>query len=197
MPETTTNELMEMKKLIVNLAAYYEKDLSAVQIGMYADQLYRLMSLGDLIVAIKRYCDDPNNEFFPRPISKLAGFIQPKTDDDADAKEAAGRIIAAVPKFGWNNELLAKTSIGPLGWKVVELQGGWRAVCEVMNDRNITSLQAQYRDLAKAEIKRARLGHIDNAPGLPSPDRSALESGRGLEVVQQLSKVKSLEEPKK
>lgn len=85
-------------------------------------------------------------------------------DDDLVARDISGKIIRAITKIGWANPKEAKAYIGDLGWQVVELQGGWHIVCDVTNDQ-LPTMQAQWRELAKAQIMKARCGGEFKLPG--------------------------------
>lgn len=106
---------------------------------------------------------------FPVPRQIIEKF-QPVKDEDSEAREAAGRIVAAVSRFGWPNPERAKEYVGELGWAVVERQGGWVTVCEVLTPENVGQMQAQWRDLAKSVQKRTKMGIGDEPPKLPEPE---------------------------
>jgi len=102
--------------------------------------------------------------FAEDPIAKRKQIAE---TDDAQAREAASRIVSAVAKYGYTNPDRAEKHVGQLGWKVVCLQGGWERVCRMLSDANSGMLQAQWRDLAKSQITRHRDGTFDQPPGLP------------------------------
>ncbi len=69
--------MKEIKILLVKLAAYYEKTLTDEQIQMYSAQLYdNGMNGENLTEACRIYVNNPTNEFFPRPISKLMVLVK-------------------------------------------------------------------------------------------------------------------------
>lgn len=129
------------------------------------------LSLEELRTGAYKLMNDPSLTRFPMP-GKIIEAARPSISTDDEAKEAAGRIVAAISKFGYPNRLEAKKYIGELGWRVVEMQGGWGHLCESTRDQQIPSLQAQFRELAKSQHKKAQLGRLDEAPSLPGSDSS-------------------------
>lgn len=163
----------EFKIKLIELAAFYEKSLTDEQLKVYAQYLIQRITISEFAIAIGKYCDDSKNEFFPRPISKLVALVHEPVDDDAQARDAAGRIVHAISKYGWCNVESARNYVGELGWAVVSKQGGWVNLCEASRTMNLETFQAQSRDLAKSQIKMARAGLIDTPPGLPARDNVA------------------------
>lgn len=161
--------ITELKKLIVQLAAYYEKDLSDEQIVLYANDLASLLSFDEALTAAAAYRRDPENTFFPRPISKLVKYARPERPDSDAALEVAASIIKCVKRHGYPNGTEARAEMGEVGWAVVQAFGGWATICEIMNDKNIPTYTAQFRELAKAKIADARAGRFDETPTLPAP----------------------------
>lgn len=161
--------MSEYKIKILELAAFYEKTLTDEQVRVYSEFLAVRLTTHELVQAIALYCDDPKNEFFPRPVSKLVALIKEPIDDDSTAREVAARIVAAIPKFGWCNQEAAKNFVGEIGWAVIEKQGGWPYLCEHYGvDIQMSAFQAQVRDLAKSQIHLAKRGLADTPPALPS-----------------------------
>lgn len=115
----------------------------------------------DKIITMRR-----GRDFFPSP-ADIAKVIQPQLDPDDEAREAASRIIGAISKYGQYNPGAAKEYIGELGWAVVNRFGGWMNICIMDIEESTTTMQAQFRDLAKSIYRRAELG-IYTAPKLPS-----------------------------
>ena len=90
--------------------------------------------------------------------------------DELQAREAASLISYAVSRFGSTRDLeRVRTNIGELAWWVVERSGGWYAICEKHKPDNAAMLEAQWRELAKCQLNRSRLGLTDDPPGLPEP----------------------------
>lgn len=87
-----------------------------------------------------------------------------RADGASESKQVAALIVGSVSRFGWNNSKMAEEAIGPLGWKVVEMSGGWPQICNILTDRNTSTLTAQWRDLAASLAEKERLG-ITALPG--------------------------------
>lgn len=160
------NKRADISKIIVALAEYYDKILSAQQIAMYVEDLIELEPQ-ELVDAIKRYRNDPKNERFPLPV-KLKAMIGAADSPEDAARDASSRIVAAVSRYGWNNPTQARVYIGGLGWEVVRRQGGWLNVCEMLTYSNQGQYQAQWREIALS-IQRSGASSF-SGPMLPSPD---------------------------
>jgi len=157
-----------ISRILTMLAEYYDKILSKSQLTMYSAHLQDLTT-EELQAACSTYTRDPNNKFFPLP-AMLRQLIRPVLiGDDENAREAAGRILASVSKFGHTNTERAREYVGDLGWAVVARQGGWLNVCTMLTEDNVGMLQAQWRELAISLQRRARAGLLDTPPGLPEP----------------------------
>lgn len=158
------DERAALKALIVMTSAYYGQRLDDTVVEMYAEDLADL-PLDAVRRALVEARRDPKQRTFPLP-AVIRDKIQPFDNADADAKEAAGRIVAAVSRFGWNNVARAREYVGELGWAVVERQGGWETLCRTLTEDNIGQMQAQWRDLALSVSKRAKLGILNEPPRL-------------------------------
>lgn len=180
----------ELKEIIILTASYYNRTLSEPVLNMYAEDLEDLDPRA-VVQAYKAWRQNPKNTQFPLP-AQIRGLINPEIDEDVIAKTAASRIIEAVARFGWCNSQDARAHIGELGWSVVSRFGGWSYVCENMGrELNITTFQAQARDLAKAQAQLAKAGRLNEAPALPQPSGSQKQL---TEVTKMIGRVKSVEE---
>lgn len=97
--------------------------------------------------------------------------IRPEALIDAEAREAASRVICAVSKFGYSQPEAAKEWMGSLGWFIVDRAGGWNNLCEFLDHDNQGMHEAQFRELAKAQILRSRAG-ITSTPSLPMSEQN-------------------------
>jgi len=113
-------------------------------------------------------------------IKEILDQILPPTDFESEAREAAGRILQAVNRFGWVNPTEACKFIGELGWRAVERYGGWNSLCHTMTVQNTPIIQAQLRDIALASLKRAAAGLDNQAPLLNARDRNLLSETKKL-----------------
>jgi hypothetical protein len=146
--------MIETKKLLVKLAAYYEKKLSDEQIQIYAEQLNEALTSAELSHACKLYINDPTNEFFPRPVSKLIHLIRQPISANDEAVSIADRVVEAISRFGWANEAEAMSFIGEAGKAAVRRNGGWNYLCSNLGTNlDIGQFRAQCRDGVKANIQ--------------------------------------------
>ncbi len=188
----TLNERQEIKKLWALMSAYYQNPLRDEVILMYLEDVSDL-PFSAVVEAFTTYRKNPKNIRVPIP-AQLRTIVSPPEDDDSMAKEAAARIIAGVSKFGRSKPGEASEYIGELGWLVVQKQGGWWSICNYLNEGSISSLQAQLRDLAVAQIKLARAGKLNTPPALPVADPKGQKKINSL--VQELVEMKKFPIPK-
>lgn len=87
-----------------------------------------------------------------------------EVSDETKAIDVAGRIVEAVHNIGYARWPDAAELIGEIGQYVVRLGGGWEAICEDVNQDNLTAMRAQWRDQALAAIRKQRNGELDLAP---------------------------------
>jgi hypothetical protein len=101
-------------------------------------------------IIIERNSRDP----FPS-IKEIRTIIDPELDPDQEAMVIASRIVGTVSRVGPYQPELARQSIGDVGWKIVQSEGGWENVCQTLTYENQGMLKAQWRNLAKTFISRA------------------------------------------
>ena len=116
---------------------------------------------------------DPNvaeralNSFVRDPQGKrlTIGLLESLGSGDRNAGDAAleapGRILSLVERYGMPNENAAREAAGPELWKVVELAGGWRMLCETPSYDNWATTAAQIREVAKSVFRRIAAGGLD------------------------------------
>lgn len=169
-----TAESITHIKFWTQVAEYYQSNASSLAIKMYARDTQNT-SAQDLWQAWDEFRSTQKHTRMPLPM-ELKSILNPKLDGDDQAREAAARIITAIPKFGYMNGGLAREFIGELGWEVVKLQGGWGYLCQHHQSENDGVLQAQCRELSKAVATKAKRGELDQAPALPEKlgDKKAL-----------------------
>lgn len=97
---------------------------------------------------------------FPTPfeleitIKKLLG----ETAESPD--EVAGRILQSVTRFGSPNGVDAEKFIGPVGWEVVRMYGGWSSICQNMKVDQKAIYFSQWKGLADSLLKKAEVQKI-------------------------------------
>lgn len=141
-------KLKQIKKLLIGLAEYFSRELTPGQLAMYADDLVDL-DIEKLATAIQLV--RKQNKFFPMPSEIREAAIGSVRDE---ALEVASSIAAAMSRYGWNNSERARAFIGPVGWRVVEYEGGWENLCASVQNEEIGTRKAQWREMAAVVIKR-------------------------------------------
>lgn len=162
----TFEERKKAAKAMAAFAKMYGRDLDQDTLSLILDKLADL-SFDDFMMAIVVYSDDPRNKTFPVP-AQLKAIVLQRKDPRTEAIEASARIVSAVSSCGWTNPNSAKQYIGELGWRCVQMIGGWQYVCENLGvNINVSTFQAQMRDLAEASFTRSANGFGDQPPELP------------------------------
>lgn len=147
---------MTIKETIALTFAYYHpgQALDDAVLLMYAEDLADLDE-HEVMRAYQIYRRDPNHTRFPLP-AKIREIVCPQDYISAEDKaaEVAARICGAVSSYGWNNGRGAEAYIGPVGWQVVQRQGGWSYICENLGVRiNPSTFQAQLRKQLESNFK--------------------------------------------
>jgi hypothetical protein len=208
----------EIKKALVMLAAYYEKVLSPEQIEIYSNQLAESLTAEETLQACKMYINEPANEFFPRPLSKLIHLIKKPVSNEDQATNLASKILQAVIDHGyrwnvgsWRNTTLdgvtdirktfqgsdqlylqwdhaALSVFGPLGIIIIDRFGGWESFCELVRNSPDGVIRAQIKTLALS------LMNTNDKTG--SFEIPLISSGpvKGLENLIQLANIKTIKE---
>lgn len=147
---------MSLKEIIALTFAYYHpgQSLADQVLLMYAEDLADIPN-EDVIIAYQKYRRDPKNIRFPLP-AKIREIVYPENyiTPEEQAAEVAARITGAVTGCGWSNARAAEDYIGPVGWGVVQRQGGWMHICENLGvNINPSTFQAQIRRQLEANFK--------------------------------------------
>lgn len=162
--------IQTIKALVLKNAMFYGETLTDAVIAMHAEALSDL-PVDQIATAYSALTRKARVRRMPLP-AEVRDLIQPQEDrerDDADASRVvAGKIPAAISKYGSYNSDAAKEYIGELGWEVVQAQGGWQVLCMNTNPEALPILQAQWRELALSLLRRARMGKLNEKPSLPT-----------------------------
>lgn len=160
---------MTISTLIIKLAAYYEKILTDDQVEIYANQLAESLTPEETALACKKYIDNPANEFFPRPVSKLIYLVKKPVSNEDMAQNITGLLMAAVRAYGphwasghaqsgemiyagkdqayktWENAALSV--FGQVGLVAVQRYGGWLNFCQNVYESPEGVVRAQVKNL--------------------------------------------------
>jgi hypothetical protein len=159
----------------MDLADFYGYSPTERQVELYGEVLSRFPY--DIVRdCMKSYMTNPKNHHFPIPPHKIITERYPELAPpepikapgaEEEAKIVAGNILTAISRFGSYQSSKAREFLGEVGWEVVKRQGGWLAVCEMVDNKNQGMVQAQWRELALSVIKMSSVGRLQEAPSLP------------------------------
>lgn len=177
-----------LAKMLIDMAKFYSYELESRQLEMYVSVLNQFPQEA-VLKAGRDYVHNLKNTKFPiPPHSIMSEFLPKEASPEHLAKEAAGRILQAISKFGWPNPNDAKAFIGELGWRAVERFGGWFRVCSDLGvSLSPDTFYAQARDLCRSTLELGAAGIHDQPIGIEAPKSNVL----GL--VQNLADQKKLD----
>lgn len=120
-----------------------------------------------------------NMDTFPslaviRRIIESQGYDSP----DEIGTEIAARIEKAISRFGYCRSGDAMDYLGELGERVVQMMGGWQAVCDVTTNE-LPSFRKKARDLAQIVFKKQIDGRGEKPPALPNTLKNAVAIASG------------------
>lgn len=191
------------KLSLLELAAYYEKALTDEQLRIYSEQLFEYLSESEVRSAVKLYVSNPENEFFPRPISKLISLVKEPLNVQDLSQQAAALIKQAVvdrqsfwtqgyfwgkhPETGedlfyyegktkthWTWREAAEEYFGSLGLAIVDHMGGWHKVCERFNESPDTVVWPQLLKSGESVQTIYRHEKENTLPALPERSKDVL-----------------------
>lgn len=176
--------IQKLKEVIVLTAAYYNQTISNEVLLMYVQDLAEF-DYQNVIKAYSEYRRNPKNLRMPLP-AQIIQLLNPEISDDSLAIDSASRVIEAVSKIGWNNSQQAKEYIGDLGWSAVQAFGGWEFICLNLGvDIQLSTFNAQIRDIAKSKIHKAKLGMHDGPVAIPfNEKRSEMIESKKLKLLE-------------
>lgn len=179
-------ELQDLKIYMSNLSAYYQRPLSDVVIRMYADDLKDL-SFDQIMRAYESYRRDGKNRTMPIP-AQIRAMVEHKADAHDVGVLTAAKVMQAVSKFGHTNSEAAMEFIGPLGVAAIRTFGGWLSVCENLGSTiDVTTFQAQIREIVKSESKMVEIGAKEYQIGSEKIKQSLLERSDSKAILQLFS----------
>jgi len=161
----------EIKKLIIEDAAFYDAQMNDVKLRLWAEQLADL-SPADVREAMFKLRSE-GHRFQPMP-AEIRKAIRPEMKIEAEAQVAVGRIFEAIRTFGYMQAAKAREFVGDLGWSAVQAYGGWENLCCSQDLGSYGTVRAQLRDYCEAALLRARQGRSNVQPGMiagPEPKR--------------------------
>lgn len=160
-------EIKSVKKYLVGLSVYYNKQLDPMSLEMMAEDLQAL-TFTEFQEAIKKYRMNPKNTQFPLPAA-LVAIIKPQENDLDVARTIANKIWDGIGKFGYTGAERAKEALGELGWEVVQQMGGWVSICQCASGDQRGIFVAQARELADSIMRLSKAGKLNHKFELPKP----------------------------
>jgi hypothetical protein len=139
--------MSSIKLELIKLAMVTNHELTELAANVYVENLSDLPQ-DQVIQAIRGWVK--KERFFPAISDLRKNLCADSQTPREKADVVANRIWDAIARFGWNNPEKAKAYIGELGWKTVEMAGGWVGMCETSDMENKNIIIAQTRDLAMA-----------------------------------------------
>lgn len=151
-----TPEQKEFAGIIYAIAEMTNTVVSDFMLQLYDEQLSPL-GYPKVNAALKRvFADAGARKGFPtvNDIKKEMGASELNPDDEANL--IAGNIVGAIRRIGSYNHEGAREAIGEIGWKVVNMLGGWAPLCERVHDDDLPTYTAQFRQMAKAMLNNQK-----------------------------------------
>lgn len=112
---------------------------------------------------VETYGDELSTEILKRCILKMRGRYTIPTLGDLQAEleemknlesdsplEIASKMASAICKFGGANVQGARNYIGEIGWKVVELEGGWGRICRTLQESQMPFVKGQWAKMVES-----------------------------------------------
>ena len=183
---------MTKSELILGMAEIYGTELTEPRLRGYLHVL-KDITAESLALAIDDVTKDPDIRFFPVP-ALLLQKAKPHMNHLHNARTLAGKIMGAIKAYGYTNRQEAKDYIGDIGWRAVEMQGGWTQLCETVGPKNFNTMQAQIRDLCSSVV--TAWDHIEELE--PPPVKKQIKAlpveGEPIDVLGEEARKKMLAE---
>ena len=125
--------------------------LSPQVIELY-DRFLSPFGYAELCQALSQIVTNRNSQDpFPsiREIRELIEPAQTQMDQEHTSTLIANKILQAVSRIGPYQGDLARQSIGTIGWRIVESEGGWLNVCQGLTFENQHQSREGWRKLAR------------------------------------------------
>src|ERR1700733_8938384 len=176
----------EVKKEFISLAHLMELPLTEKRAESYF-KMWADMEPDLVMEGLKRWSATTKVKRLPLP-SEIRAEIQ--------GEEAVGMILLAIRNFGYMRPEEAREDLGDL-WRIVEMLGGWRRVCE---SEWTTTTTAQCRDLwnqirSSNGASRRISGHSEPQDTVEGPKGRVVSLVRGIQKSQRPHKFDGFEDP--
>jgi hypothetical protein len=138
------------------MAAYYGQDLTDGALMLYVEDLSDL-PMAEVVTALRDLRRDPKITRLPLPAAVRARIVS-QMSPEGEAMLIASRMVELVSSLGPYRSAEVKLALGPVGWELVKMEGGWESVCRNLTYDNMGTLKAQWRNLARVLIERGQQG---------------------------------------
>jgi hypothetical protein len=118
-------------------------------------------------------------------LKDIISKVNPQAAPKDEATIAVNKIVQALYNVGWNDSERAKQAIGELGWRVVQMSGGWKNLCETVDNRTLPTFKAQWKQLAESLLVTPQ--QASSAPRLPEPRDKSKASMLGMSDIMKLT----------
>lgn len=82
-------------------------------------------------------------------VKEIRETVEPRLNIDSEAAIIANQIVEAIARCGPYTTPL----FDPIAKRIVQMEGGWQNVCEMITNSNLATYKAQWRNLAKALLE--------------------------------------------
>lgn len=154
----TQRELLRIAELITIQYALHGLTVNDTVV-LYNAKLLSDLPFDRVCSAFEQY-SKTNKTGKPPMAAHIRDIVLPLMSPKEIAVDIGATISKAVTKFGWSNPEGAKEAIGPIGWQVVQVFGGWSHLCENLGATiNTTTFLAQARDMAASFSKKEEVAN--------------------------------------
>jgi len=157
-----TNEKNNIAQIYAQLAMAFGRTLERETLS------FMVTALDDLnFESVKKVMLEWNRTetIFPQP-AHIRNKIIPSITDKDESIDAVNLALMCVSKFGYTNQNEAKLKMGSLAWEAVQRFGGWKHLCEILDQQNEGMIRAQLRELCLVVSKKSQRGELDQKPEL-------------------------------
>jgi hypothetical protein len=151
-------------KLLFLLSKKANYELDDFEAELIADDLKEIgwefvnASLSDFLKSMRSGDKFPSINELRAKSARIKGIPD---DGSEDPRQLAEKCWSAISRFGYPNPDLAKKFVGPIGWKMIERQGGWVSFCASAGDENQKSfLIPQWTKSLEQDAERVRLQKV-------------------------------------
>lgn len=180
----TREDRIYLAKQIRIAAVFYGLEIAADRLSLILDYWESTQVAPPTIAAAyKRFTEESKIHKFPSP-AEIMSIIKPKVDAHDIGVLTAAKVLKAIVDFGWNNPTDAKKYIGDHGWAAIRVFGGWEHICKELGvSIDITTFQAQCREIIKSELKVSEITGSNHLSLNSSDGNQKIESKQMSEVL--------------